>query len=140
MSDRMDGALRPLVERLRARYPRVRVVEARRTEWDDGFVQQIVRYRATLSELKRCGLVTEEMLTHRSAVSACGETSLGDGFHLSRCAGEVSSGSEWELDVSTESVPRGADLPLYQARAVLDRISERGNPAARGEQEGRGGA
>ncbi|MGQ0751776.1 MAG: hypothetical protein ACT4PS_14680 [Betaproteobacteria bacterium] len=140
MSDRKDGVLRPLVERLRARYPRIRIVEARRTEWDDGFVQQIVRYRATLSELKRCGLVTEEMLKRRNAVSACGETSLGDGFHLSRCASDASSRSEWELDVSTESAPRGSDLPLHQAREVLERISARGNRAPRGEQEGRGRA
>jgi hypothetical protein len=138
MSDRTDSALRPLVARLRARYPGVTVVEARRTEWDDGFVQQIVRYRATLSELKRCGLVTEEMLTRRNAVSACGETSLGDGFHLSRCAGDARG--EWELDVSTESAPRGAALALHQAREVLERISKRDHHAPRGEHDGRDSA
>jgi hypothetical protein len=138
MSDRIDSALRPLVARLRARYPSVTVVEARRTEWDDGFVQQIVRYRATLAELRRCGLVTEEMLTRRNAVSACGETSLGDGFHLSRCAGDARG--EWELDVSTESAPRGSNLPLHQAREVLERIIQRGHHAPRSESDGRGSA
>lgn len=129
MSDRIDRALRPLVEQLRARYPHVRVVEARRTEWDDGFLQQIVRYRATLAELKQCGLVTDEMLRGRSAVSACGETSLGDGFHLSECAGDGPNRGYWELDVSTESAPRGAARSLHLAREVLARIIEGCRPA-----------
>jgi len=128
MSDRIDSALRPLVARLRARYPSVTVVEARRTEWDDGFVQQIVRYRATLAELKRCGLVTEEMLTRRNAVSACGETSLGDGFHLSRCAGDARG--EWELALYglnlTDEVYFNGKLPLIG----LGLGREQGNVAA----------
>jgi hypothetical protein len=129
MSDRIDGALRPLVGQLRARYPNVRVIEARRTEWDDGFLQQIVRYRATLAELKKCGLVTEEMLKGRNAVSACGETTLGDGYQLSECIGHGSSRGYWELDVSTESAPRGSELPLHQAWEVLTRIIESCKPA-----------
>lgn len=129
MPDPVDRALRPLVEQLRARYPRVRIVEARRTVWDDGFLQQIVRYRAPFEELKRCGLVTEEMLRERKALSATGETTLGDGFHLSECVGENAAEGCWELDVSTESVPRGRDPDMQQAREVLKRIFQRCKPA-----------
>lgn len=98
MPEFVDAALRPLVQKLSARYPNVRVVEARLTRWDDGFLQQLVRYRAPLEELKRAGLVTHEMLEQAPS----GHTPIGDAFHLSEC-GEAGS---MELDLCTESVPR----------------------------------
>lgn len=124
MSDHIDRTLRPLVEKLRAQYPQVRVVEAKLTRWDDGFLQQIVRYRAPLRELKRYGLVTDEMLRQRKSQSACGETSIGDGFHLSECGAAESTEGCWELDVCTESVPRNQELKMHQAREVLAQIVE----------------
>lgn len=121
MNDHIDRTLRPLVEKLRARYPQVQVVEARRTVWDDGFVQQIVRYRAPLAALRDAGLVTEDMLKSRKATSACGETAFGDAFHLSQFADQ---GDEcWELDVCTESAPRDGELARTdEARHLLERI------------------
>ena len=121
MDDHVDRALRPLVEKLRARYPQVHVVEARRTVWDDGFVQQIVRYRAPLADLRNAGLVTDEMLTARESTSAYGESSLGEAFHLSQFSAERDGC--WELDLCTESVPRvGGLTKTDDARCLLERI------------------
>lgn len=133
MTDHIDRALRPLVEKLRARYPEVQVIEARKTVWDDGFVQQIVRYRAPLADLMHAGLVTDEMLKERKAQSACGETSLGDAFHLSECSTPESGEGCWELDLCTESVPRDRELKRTDdARRVLERIFQGCKPASNG--------
>ncbi|HET7598294.1 MAG TPA: hypothetical protein VFK15_15295 [Burkholderiales bacterium] len=130
MADDTDGALQPLVQQLRAKYAPVRVIEAKITRWDDGFLQQIVRYRATLAELKRAGLVTEDMLARRRPQSACGETAIGDSFHLSECGVDERGEPSWDLDLCTESVPRHQELKLYQARQLLERILEgcKGSP------------
>ena len=113
----IDAPLAPLVEKLRARYPAVEVVEARLTRWPDGFLQQTIRYQAPLSELTRCGLVTKEMLRRRDRGSACGETSLGEAFHLCKCA---SATGYWDLDLCTESIPRDPDpFGIDQARRIL---------------------
>ena len=115
----IDAALVPLVEKLRARYAGVRVVDARLTRWPDGFLQQTIRYQASLAELTRCGLVTEEMLRQRGPRSACGKTSLGEAFHLGKCGTALVAGC-WDLDVCTESAPREPDrLELAEALGVL---------------------
>lgn len=126
MAERIDRALRPLVDALRARYPHVRVIEARLTRWDDGFLQQLVRYRAPLAELRRCGLATDEMLKGRKAR---GSTALGDGYHLCESPVIGTRGEPcWELDLCTESAPREVDMELHEARAVLRRMSDACKP------------
>lgn len=116
----IDPVLGPLVKELRARYPDVKVVEARLTTWRDGLVQQAIRYQAPLATLKRCGLVTEEMLRCRKPHSACGETSLGEAFHLSQCFDTESAAVWWNLDVCTDSAPREPDeLDLGEAQRTL---------------------
>jgi hypothetical protein len=116
----IDPVLGPLVKKLRARYPNVNVVDARLTTWRDGLVQQAIRYQAPLATLKRCGLVTEEMLRRRVPGSACGETSLGEAFHLSQCFDTQSAAVWWNLDVCTDSAPREPDEPdLGEAQRTL---------------------
>ena len=121
MSDRIDGALRPLVDQLRARYPSVNVVDAKKTVWVDGFVQQLVTFRGSLPHLQQCGLVTESMLRSRNGRAWSGATPLGDGFHLRDC-----SHGQWELDLCTESAPREIGrMSLEQASRVLHHILKR---------------
>jgi hypothetical protein len=132
MPDYIDRALRPLVAYLRARYPRVRIVDARMTKWEDGFLQQSIRYQAPLAELKRCGLVTEEMLRQRKRRSACGETSIGDAFHLCEVVDAESKQECWDLDMCTESVPRDPELQTREAQRVLERIFQDCKPAPNG--------
>jgi hypothetical protein len=124
MSDRIDGALRPLVDQLRARYPNVNIVDAKKTVWVDGLMQQLVTFRGTLSQLQLCGLVTDSMLRSRNERAWSGATSLGDGFHLRNCSHGLAG--QWELDLCTESAPRETGrMSLEQASRVLHHILKR---------------
>ena len=125
----IDAALWPLVEQLRARYPVVEILEARLTRWPDGVLQQTILFQAPLAELTRCGLVTGEMLRQREARSACGETSLGEAFHLGVSDGDRASGC-WDLDLCTESSPREPEhFELADARRMLDAFKNCGGGA-----------
>jgi hypothetical protein len=129
MAVNTDRALQPLVLRLRAQYPEVRILEARLTKWTDGFLQQTIHYRAPLDSLRRCGLVTDEMLRCRSVLSSCGYTSMGEAFHLNRSSGRAAAGC-WDLDICTESAPRELEqLELSEAGRTLANLFERKKPS-----------
>jgi hypothetical protein len=122
MAVNTDWSLQPLVLRLRARYPEVRILEARLTKWTDGFLQQTIHYRAPLDSLRRCGLVTDEMLRCRSVLSSCGYTSMGEAFHLNRSSGPAAAGC-WDLDICTESWPREPEaMKLTEAQRMLSAL------------------
>ena len=124
MSGQIDGALRPLVNQLRGRYPNVQIIDAKKTVWVDGFVQQLVTFRGLLVQLQLCGLVTESMLRSRNGRAWSGATSLGDGYHLRKCP--HGAAGKWEFDLCTESTPREIGrMSLEQAADVLHHILKR---------------
>lgn len=122
MKGYVDAPLRQLVRTLRERYPQVNVCEARLTQWPDGFLQQCIHYQAPLQALRRCGLLTDEMLQCSRRRSSCGQTSLGEAFHLNHRSGEPGDGC-WDLDICTESWPREPEaFELTEARRMLSTL------------------
>lgn len=128
MPDYIAPELEPLVERLRKRYPGVRIVEAHMNRHGDGWFQQNITYQAPVDDLKRSGILTAEMvgkirdkdLQNRYAH---GETRLGDGFSMSQGLYCYSMPECWDLNIYTGSTPR----EKYRggtgaARGVLRRI------------------
>jgi hypothetical protein len=115
---RIDCALGPLVEKLRARYPGVHIVEAHMSTLDDGAIQQCIRYCAPLEMLKHYGLLTEEMLRKKR-----GPTSLGEGFHLCEGLDYLSLPGCWDLSAWTATRPRERPrIGTTEAQRILKRI------------------
>ena len=122
MADNIDYKLRPLADRLRARYPGVRIVEASMSSTDDGMPQQNVRYQAPLAWLKQSGLVTAEML--RLKQQGRSDTALGEGFSLCRALDDESRDGFWDLSVYTGTCPRERDrMAMTEAKRLLRQIA-----------------
>lgn len=130
MDDYIQHELRPLVDRLRARYPGVRVFDAHISTTYDGMRQQNVRYQAPLVELKRAGLLTAEMLRHSK--HGLGETALGDGFSLTEGWDCKSVSGCHDLEIWTGEYPRERSrIAVTEAKRLLRRISKAVTRAAK---------
>lgn len=118
--------LREAVKQLLARYPRVRIVEAD-VAAPAGLLQQTLRFRASIAELRGAGLVTANMLSHPDdAFGYFGLTSLGDAFALRRTLDAKSQPGSWDLVVFTGAVPREqAHFALHEAKRLIARIASK---------------
>src|SRR5690349_10249182 len=95
----VDKALEPLVHHLEKRYPGVRIVWAHLQNTDDGAVQNI-RFRGTQADLKKHGLLSDDMLQRRREY---GYTALGDDFVI--CEDSESQPGFTDLCVFTRARP-----------------------------------
>lgn len=126
MNAHIAPALRPLVERLRARYPGVLVVEAQYTTTHDGVKQQSVRFVAPIELLQHYDLVTQRMVEGRTGSI----TPIGDGFNL--CEGrldDLSIPGCWNLSLFIGASPRERPrISIRDAAKVLKHftLSRRG--------------
>jgi len=123
MADYIDYKLRPLADKLRARYPGVRIVEVLMSSTCDGMPQQNVRYQAPLAWLKQSGLVTAEML--RLKQQRRSDTALGEGFSLCCALDDESRAGYWDLSVYTGTCPRERDrMAMTEAKRLLRQITK----------------
>ena len=129
MSDHyyVSPELIPLARALEGRYPGVSVVYGRMTQWDDGTVQQHIRYCAPLEMLRHYGLVTTEMEQLRNP----GRTALGDGFHLCQGLDDLSLPGCYDLSILTGSRPRERDrISTKDAQRLLRQVFKRAKGGA----------
>ena len=120
----IDQALRPLVAQLRARYPGIRIVEARYSRDHWGTLQQCVRYQAPLELLRHVGLVTEGMLERRRGPRG-NLNCVGDGFNLCEGLDQASRPGCYDLSIFTGAVPYDdrVRIGVRQAAQLLRRIA-----------------
>jgi len=112
----------PLVEKLRARYPGVGIVDARMSTRADGETQQMLRFQAPLELLKRYGLVTARMVREREQYKP---TPIGDGFLLTKHLDSGSCPGSWDFLLLTEASPREyRKLGTQLAKTLLRRIAK----------------
>lgn len=119
MPDYIDHRLSALAQRLRARYPGVRIVSAELFDNYDG-IQQNIRYQATLERLRECGLLSGKMEDPR-----CQLTPIGDGFFLCDRLDQESRDGLWDLMICTGSIPwERARIGTGKARQLLRQIAK----------------
>lgn len=105
-----------IVERLAARYPGVRIVEAFLAEGYNGALQQNVRFQAPLEVLKAHGLLTDDMVRNT--------TPIGDGFSLTQGLDKRSTHGHSDLFLFTGAVPRERDrFSTREAQRVLKQFA-----------------
>ena len=122
MPDQIAYELAPLVTRLRARYPGVRIVWAKLARTDNGLLQNI-RYQAPLALLKRYRLVTKrtQAALERGCVNA-----LGDAVLLFKRLDVESCPGCWDILWLTPTAPREQPrMSLRDAQRELERIARK---------------
>ncbi len=125
----------PLLAALEARYPGVQVADISFRVFEEGDVQQSVRFLGPIEILCRYGLVTEGMMNSLNERSNPHTTTpLGDGFSLfDHPIDSRGRPGQWDLSVHTGSVPRGRErIAVKDATRLLRRFMlprRRGRPA-----------
>lgn len=124
MADYIDYSLQPLVNKLRARYPGVRIVEATLCEMD-GAPQQIIRFQAPLPALESAGLIEPKMLKGINDNRVGNTTAIGDGFILCKSLDDESRDGCWDLMMMTEGYPRERPrIATTEAKRLLRKIAK----------------
>lgn len=113
------AAARPLVQKLRARYPTIRAIDGSCVTSSDGTQKQEIWFDSSLDELKGCGLVTAEMMSKDKGHNwYSGDLSNGDRFCL------YVQSDLWRFTLHTYSVPQERKrLDLREAKLLLKRIA-----------------
>jgi hypothetical protein len=101
----VDHRLQPLVDKLRNRYPAIRIVRASLQKQDNGQFQQSIQFQAPLETLQAAGLIEPVMMPDSKRLGR-ETTSLGDGFYLCDGLDDQSRAGCWDLSIWTASVPR----------------------------------
>ncbi|MBI3043560.1 MAG: hypothetical protein HYY78_12140 [Betaproteobacteria bacterium] len=123
MPDYIHYELQPLADKLRARYPGVRIVWAHYGTMKDGTRQQVIRYQAPLSALKRAGLLTDEML--RAHERGGNLTEMGDAFGLHTGVDVESVSGRHDLVIYTPSYPHECSrIAIKDAKRLLRQIAQ----------------
>lgn len=121
----IEPSLRPMVAKLRARYPGIEVTAASIEKRGD-VTQQEIRFCGPLDMLLACGLVTPAMVENSNdSRRGAANTPIGDGYSLftAQTFDSKSATDHWALSMFTGSRPRErARISVTRAARELKRI------------------